>query len=63
MIAAQEDGPGVGRIRMKRIPDASADSLMVFVKEAIEPGSTVHTDGWRLRSARSGWATAMTSPS
>src|SRR3954447_1135135 len=46
VIAAQEDGPGIGRIRMKRVPDASADSLMEFVKEAIEPGSTVHTDGW-----------------
>lgn len=46
VIAAQEDGPGIGRIRMKRIPDASADSLMGFVKEAIDPGSTVHTDGW-----------------
>lgn len=46
VIAAQEDGPGIGRIRMKRIPDASADSLLGFVKEAIEPGSTVHTDGW-----------------
>ena len=46
VIAAQEDGPGIGRIRMKRIPDASADSLMEFVKEAIEPGSTVHSDGW-----------------
>ena len=46
VIAAQEDGPGIGRIRMKRIPDASADSLMEFVKEAIERGSTVHTDGW-----------------
>jgi len=31
---------------MKRIPDASAASLMGFVKEAIEPGSTVHSDGW-----------------
>jgi transposase-like protein len=46
VIAAQEDGPGIGRIRMKRIPDASADSLMEFVKEAIEPGHTVRTDGW-----------------
>jgi len=46
VIAAQEDGPGIGRIRMKRIPDASGDSLMEFAKEAIEPGSTVHTDGW-----------------
>jgi transposase-like protein len=45
-IAAQEDGPGIGRIRMKRIPDASAESLIGFVQEAIEPGSTVHTDGW-----------------
>ena len=46
VIAAQEDGPGIGRIRMKRIPDASANSLMDFVDEAIEPGSAVHTDGW-----------------
>ena len=46
VIAAQEDGSSIGRIRMKRIPDASADSLMNFVKEAIEPGSIVHTDGW-----------------
>ena len=45
-IAAQEDGPGIGRIRMKRIPDASAHSLIPFVQEAIEPGSTLHTDGW-----------------
>jgi len=47
VIAAQEDGPGIGRIRMRRIPDASVDSLTDFITEAIEPGSTVHTDGWR----------------
>ena len=46
VIAAQEDEPGIGRIRMRRILDASAESLRPFVKEAIEPGSTVHTDGW-----------------
>jgi len=45
-IAAQEDGAGIGRIRMKHIQDASADSLMAFLQEAIEPGSSVHTDGW-----------------
>ena len=44
--AAEEDGSGIGRIRMKRIPDASAASLMAFLEEAIEPGSIVHTDGW-----------------
>jgi transposase-like protein len=46
VIAAQEDGPGIGRIRMRRIPDASAESLLPFIEEAIESGSTVHTDGW-----------------
>src|ERR1035437_7665400 len=46
VIAAQEDGPGIGQIRMKRIPDGSANSLIDFVEEEIEPGSTVHTDGW-----------------
>jgi len=46
VIAAQEDGEGIGRIRMRRIPDASAESLMPFIEEAIEPGSVVHTDGW-----------------
>ena len=46
VIAAQADGPGTGRIRMRRIPDASSESLIAFIKEAIEPGSTVHTDGW-----------------
>jgi transposase-like protein len=46
VIAAQEDGRGIGRIRMRRVPDASGDSLLGFVEEAIEPGSSVHTDGW-----------------
>jgi len=45
-IAAQVDGEGIGRIRLRRIPDASSRSLQAFVKEAIEPGSTVATDGW-----------------
>jgi len=45
-IAAEEDGPGIGRIRLARIPDASSPSLHGFVQQSIAPGSTVHTDGW-----------------
>ncbi len=45
-VAAQEDGKKIGRIRMRRIKDASADSLHPFVMGAVEPGSVVHTDGW-----------------
>lgn len=45
-VAAQEDGHGIGQIRMRRIADASAASLMPFVRDSIEPGSVVHTDAW-----------------
>ena len=45
-VAAEKDGRGIGRIRLKQIPDASMYSLHTFVVDHIEPGSTVHTDGW-----------------
>jgi ISXO2-like transposase domain len=47
VIAAEVDGPGIGRIRMRRIEDASAGSLHAFVGDCVEPGSTIHTDGWQ----------------
>ena len=47
VVAAEEDGKGIGRIRMRRIPDASARSLVGFVEESVEPGSVVHTDAWQ----------------
>ena len=31
VVAAQEDGPGIGRIRMRHIANASAESLLPFV--------------------------------
>ena len=45
-VAAQKDGRGIGRIRLGCIVDASANSLEQFVVRSIEPGSTIHTDGW-----------------
>ena len=45
-IAAEEDGAGIGRIRLQRVPDASAASLEAFILEAVEPGSVIRTDGW-----------------
>ncbi len=50
VIAAQEDGNGIGRIRLRRIASASAENLLAFVCEVIEPGSCVHTDGWNSYS-------------
>ena len=46
IVAAQEDGKRIGRIRLRRIPDASRASLHGFIRDAVEPGSVVHTDGW-----------------
>jgi len=46
VVAAQEDGQGIGRIRLRKIADASAASLIPFIEEAVEPGSLIHTDGW-----------------
>jgi transposase-like protein len=37
----------LGRVRMKVISDASGNSLGGFIKENVEPGSTVITDGWK----------------
>ena len=37
---------GFGRIRLRHIPDASANSLVAFVRETIEPGSVIINDGW-----------------
>ncbi|MFH1496858.1 MAG: IS1595 family transposase, partial [Verrucomicrobiota bacterium] len=45
-VAAEEDGNGIGRIRMRRIKDVSRESLHAFIVEGIQPGSVVHTDGW-----------------
>jgi transposase-like protein len=37
---------GFGRIRMQYIPDASGESLIPFVCNTVELGTTVQTDGW-----------------
>ena len=46
VIAAEIRGSGMGRIRLAKVRDASEASLMRFVKDAIEPGSVVVTDGF-----------------
>ena len=46
VVAAQEDGRGVGRLRWQEIPDALARGLIPFVEDWVEPGSLIHTGGW-----------------
>jgi hypothetical protein len=55
IVAAEEDGPGIGRIRLRRIADCDRATLHGFIAEAIEPGSTVRTDGWNAYRELTGY--------
>ena len=44
-VAAEVRGPAIGRIRMNRVADSSADSLLAFVRKTVAPGTVVITDG------------------
>ena len=44
-VAGEEQGSGIGRIRLCHITTASREQLHGFIRDSIEPGSTVHTDG------------------
>jgi len=45
-IAAEDKDGHIGRIRLRLIPDASGESLIPAVKDAVEAGSIVRSDGW-----------------
>jgi transposase-like protein len=45
IVGAEEDGRGIGRVRLRRLLDLTKASLHGFIQESIEPGSTIRTDG------------------
>lgn len=47
VVAVEENGSGIGRIRFRQIPNASATTLNRFLLESVAPGSVIHTDGWK----------------
>ena len=49
-IAVEIRGPGIGRIRLKKVRDNSTQSLVPFVRNSVVAGATVVTDGlWPYR--------------
>lgn len=46
IIMAEDKGNQPGRIRLHKVKNASAQSLIPAVKESVEPNSEVRTDGW-----------------
>jgi len=59
-VAAEEAGKGIGRIRLRHIPDASQPSLHGFIHDNIASGSVVHTDGWGGYSGIDGYEHEVT---
>jgi transposase-like protein len=46
LIAAEDTGKGIGRIRLSTISDASGDVLTNTIQQMVATGSTIRTDGW-----------------
>jgi transposase-like protein len=55
LVAAQEDGPRIGRIRMARIPTLTKQATHGFIAQAIEPGTIVRTDGLSVYEGLTGY--------
>ena len=47
VIAVEMLSPkGFGRIRLRRVDDLTTDSLVGFIRDVVEPGAVIITDGW-----------------
>ena len=47
VIAVEVHSPkGFGRIRLRRVDDLTADSLVGFITDVVESGAVIITDGW-----------------
>ena len=47
VVAVEFKDTRLGRVRFRCIPDATSQSLTAFVKDNVEPGTVVVTDGWQ----------------
>jgi len=55
LVAAEADGKGLGRIRMRRVPALTAAAVHGFLRGAVEPGSRVVTDGLNIYRGLAGY--------
>ncbi len=55
IVAAEVDGAGIGRIRMRRLAALTRAEAHRFIAGAVEPGSTVRTDGLNIYEKLAGY--------
>lgn len=46
-VETNPQGRGIGRVRLARVPNVTAKSLVGFVLKNVEHGAAVRTDGWK----------------
>jgi len=49
LIAVEREGRRWARTRMRVVDDFCAETILAFARDAIEPGSTIRTDGFLQR--------------
>jgi len=45
-VAVEDKAGKMGRLRLLKIPTASSDSLLGAIRQAVDEGSTIRSDGW-----------------
>jgi transposase-like protein len=56
MVAAEQDARRTGRIRLARVARLSGPIMHGFIRDNVEPGSAVVTDGWSIYKGLDGYA-------
>jgi len=55
LVAAQEDGRKIGRIRLRRVAELTKATVREFVEEAVEGGRVLRTDGLNVYQGLAGY--------
>lgn len=56
LVAAEEDGRGIGRIRMRRVEQLTKPKVREFLEQAVDPGSVLRTDGLNIYQGLLGYS-------
>jgi len=55
LVAVQEDGRRIGRIRLRRVTELTKATVREFVEEVVEGGSVLRTDGLNVYQGLAGY--------
>jgi transposase-like protein len=55
LVAAEAEGPRIGRIRLRRVKQLTRATVRDFVQEAVQAGSVLRTDGLNLYQGLEGY--------